>query len=1451
MRKRREPEEEPLQPTNYDDFVDFWQDQKFHKTQKWTWLPKADSQEPSPEASAINETKAFVVVPSTVEYDADDLEMIPDGAPQTSQFYEVEGESRERSAREFDRQVLSRQRFTFWLHRKLAFVLRSFVAVFLLVSAFYFSFPYLVPIILESLLTGPLESFEVSDVEWDVLNRSFYFGEVRGKEKEIAFQATVRIHYEWSGLAALAIKEIDIFGDCTLPGRRELLARRAIIKGIDYDLFGNDLDINSINTSVAIVAPNSAGTKQSNANVESRLDNVTVEGLRWNFGKSILSAQSLTSPRSDVVCERDLNGDIWLAGFNLTKKSKTKKEESPFPLTILVDQVGLDDIRATWRDRLAPDPTPIKIFGDLKIARGLQILGKGGLVRKTDNSFQVRLGFQKDPKPLAIAARLDLAPPRISARVEKASFDKFPLSSLGALLKMLPAQLGLKDIEGKPLLFGALKGTLKYSPEGLVVDAETVEPVKVLEAGELVAELKTIELRDLRLEKESFSVSKAHGRFSFVIEDSKKQTRIAALSFANPITGGLKRSRLDFDVTLPKGAKVSQRRLLPCPWSFSWALHAVRSTDSFMSSLAPTNSDAIFSGWVEQGKIAIPNEEAVRLSGQCFVQVNELSTELLKGKSLEPIDGKTWPTFSGKANGNIAVIDSGVVVDSLEFNDLSLKSAGTETARLSQLVIDRFDYNKLLNRYRFGKLDLNGLKLDMKRNRKYNTLGGFRWRHDLDKAAAGLRSGSSSAKESERDVQIGPVFLNGVELSYKDEERGWAVKDLGFRGRLPQGIMPNKDFEALLQFALEDSVLKLDGIIDPRNDAIVGTLSANRLPRWLARKAVDFLNWEKLGDIQSQDILIDFEWGTEEQRLLGDVELKDLSWIYEDESNTLLRTLQIRDFVYDFREDLVEGSLLLDRVNLEPLFKEAQGVDGRLNRTRLEAEKFRLILGKRPDLLVSGLDFQNEDRLSLLKAEQIELRLPAKKGSKRLDIKVERPFLDLIIGKEYAEFCGVRVNFKELRKGLQEEGEGRAGPKPEDQEQSPLQYELLLHRGRLKLREKAKDRPLVTLARDLQVTRNRGSLDISMLLEGENESPFRRLTVKGSNKGRGFDVQSLSLSQLKLNDLKTVIERHTDYHGVKGIIDLETKEGEPETLRLTLDKLKVRFANDSLAGKQLAASAAAFLLTNGDFFFLQPDPIEIDIPKGALGFGPDSEEEGLSGMTGELIKLGVKAAIKPVLSPATFVTRLASEGVKGIIGQFDEDEEDELETNQTLLIEFFPASSQLTPKGEAKLVELGQLYKVKLKDKPSLSISLTAILGRTDRARIEAAFTLQGREITSISNRLLGRCRLLEMERSKILRGFETSKGDERRKRRTQLRAIQRERSRLREDIRLLFNLSNASGVEKEKKLKEEKEKLLKSRLGVVRAFFAKSGIPDERVELLVSGQDRRVGRVEVEIRGR
>lgn len=1456
MSSKKKAESEPLQPTNYEDFADFWQDQKYHKADEWTWLPKNEPEKKAPEsAEALTQgTKAFVIVPDTVEYNASDLEIIPDGAAPTSQFHEIEGEARDRSVREFDRQVLKRQRLVFWLKRKLTLLLRTLVFLFLLICAFYFSFPYLVPAVLEYFLVGPLEKFEANNVEWDALNKSFYFGQIRGKEKEVQFEATVRIDYEWGGLAALAIKEIELFGECTLPGRRELLARHATVKGVNYDLFGNDLDIDSIHSSVAIVAPNSSGTKQSNANVESRLDNVSVEGLRWNFGKNILSAQKLTSSRSDVVCERDLNGDIWLAGFNLTKKSTTEKEEEPFPLTILVDEVELEDIRATWRDRLSPDPRPIKIFGDFKIARGLQIVGKGGLVRKTDNSFQIHLGFQKDPKPLSIDARLDLAPPRISARVEKASFDKFPLSSLGGLLKMLPTQLGLKDIEGKPLLFGALKGTLKYSPEGLIVDAETIKPIKVIEAGELVAELRSLELRDLRLEKESFFVSSAQGKFSLVIEDSKTETRIAALSFAKPITGGLKRSRLEFDIALPEGAQVVERRLQPCPWSFSWALYPNEKQNDTLLVAAPTADDALFSGWVLRGSIAIPNEETVNLSGDCFIRVKDLSTEILKGQSFEPIDGKTWPTFSGEAWGSIAVIDSGVFVESLELTDLSLKTQGVETASMNQLLVNQFEYDKKLKRFRFGKVDLNGLGLNVRRQAKHYTMGGFRWRHDLEKAGAALRSGKSTRRVEEKNVEIGPIDVRGIRLSYEDEQRGWKVKDLGFQARLPQGIMPNKDFEAFFQFALEDSVLKLDSIIDPINGAILGTLTANRLPRWLARKGVDFLNWEKLGDIQSRQIAIDFEWGTEEQRLLGDIEINNLSWIYDEESRTLLRTLKITDFVYDFREDLLEGVLLLDKVNLQSMLRDAKVVEGRLNNTRLQAEKFRLILGTRPDLFVDGLDFQNEDGHSLLKAARIELLLPAKTGVKHLDIKVERPFLDLIISKEYAEFCGVRVNFREVRKRLKAEdpGSSSASTKAGSEDKDPgLLYKLLLHRGRLKLREEAKDKPIVTLARDLQVTRNPGALEVSMLLEGENESPFRRLTVKGSNKGRGFDVQKLSLSKLKLDDLETVIERHTDYQGVKGTIDLESKDDDPEKLHLTLDKLKVRFANDSLAGKQLAASAAAFLLTNGDFFFLQPDPIEIDIPKSALGLGPDKEEEGLSGMTGELIKLGVKAAIKPLLSPATFVTRLAAEGVKGIIGTFDDDDDPEtLETNRTLLIDFFPASTQLTPTGEAKLIEVGRIYQLGLKANPKLTISLTSILGRTDRARIQAAYTLQAADITTISNRLLGRCRFLEVQRSKILERLPTSNPKNQRILKGQLRLIQKERSRLREEVRILLNLSNASGIERQDQRDRQEEELHKSRLKVIRAFLAKSGVAGERVEVLVSGQDRKAGRVEVEIRG-
>lgn len=1457
MSSNNNTNDEPLPPTNYNDFADFWQDQKYHKTGAWTWLPKSESAAKGGSNATTPEpgTKAFVIVPDTVEYNASDLEVIPDGAAPTSQFHEIEGEARDRSVREFDRQVLKRQRLASWLKRKLTHLIRTLVVLFLLVCAFYFSFPYFVPALLEYVLVGPLEKFEAENVEWDVLNKSFYFGQIRGQEGEVKFQTTVRIDYEWGGLATLAIKEIDLYGECTLPGRRELLARHAKVKGVNYDLFGNDLDIDSINTSVAIVAPNSAGTKQGNANVESRLDRVAIEGLRWDFGKNILSAQRLTSPRSDVVCERDINGDIWLAGFNLTKKSKKKKDEEPFPLTILVDEVGLEDIRATWRDQLSPDPSPIKIFGDFKIARGLQIVGKGGLVRNTDNSFQIHLGFQKDPKPLSIDARLDLAPPRISARVEKASFDKFPLSSLGALLKMLPAQLGLKDIEGKPLLFGALKGTIKYSPEGLVVDAETIEPIKVIESGELVAELRKIELRDLRLEKESFYVSSAAGKFSLLIEDSKDETRIAALSFAKPVTGGLKRSRLEFDFALPKGAKVVERRLLPCPWSFSWALYPTEKKQDTVLVEAPTADDAIFSGWVLRGKIAIPDENSVNLSGDCFVRVKDLSTEILKGQSFEPIDGKTWPTFSGEAWGTIAVVDSGVHVDSLELTDLSLKSAGVETASMSQLLINQFEYDKYLKRYRFGKVDLNGLGLNVKRNAKHYTMGGFRWRHDLDKAGAALRSGKSVQQVKERNVQIGPIDVKDILLSYEDEQRGWKVKDLGFQARLPQGIMPHKDFEAFFQFALEDSVLKLDSIIDPINGAILGTLNANRLPRWLARKGVDFLNWEKLGDIQSQKIAIDFEWGTEEQRLLGDIEITDLSWIYEEESSTLLRTLKITDFVYDFREDLVEGILLLDKVNLKSMLTDAKVVEGRLDNTRLEAEKFRLILGTRPDLFVDGLDLKDEDGLTLLKAARIELLLPAKTGVKRMDIKVERPYLDLVISKEFAEFCGVRVNFREIRKRLKEEGEERnssqdSGGPSAKQSDEEMHYTLLLHRGRLKLRERAKDKPIVTLARDLQVTRDPGSLDVSMLLEGENESPFRRLTVKGSNDGRGFDVQKLSLSKLKLDDLETVIERHTDYEGVKGTIDLESKDDDPKTLHLTLDKLKVRFANDSLAGKQLAAGAAAFLLTNGDFFFLQPDPIEIDIPKSALGLGPDTEEEGLSGMTGELIKLGVKAAIKPLLSPATFVTRLATEGVKGIIGQFDDEAEEALETNRTLLVHFFPASTQLTPNGEAKLIEVARVYQQGVKQDPKLTISLTSILGRTDRARIQAAYTLQSRDITTICNRLLGRCRFLEIQRTKILEDLETSKAKNQRLLKGQLRLIQKERSRLREEVRVLLNLSNASGIERKDQRDNQERQLHKSRLKVIQAFIAKSGIAGDRVELLVSGQDRKAGRVEVEIRG-
>ncbi|MDF1663365.1 MAG: hypothetical protein P1V97_16450 [Planctomycetota bacterium] len=1447
----------PPEPTNYDEFADFWQDQKFHKADEWTWLPKSESSVKSSDLTeqASQGTKAFVIVPETVEYNASDLEIIPDGAAATSQFHEIEGEARDRSAREFDRQVLKKQRLVFWFKRKLTLLLRTLVFLFLSTCAFYFSFPYVVPALLEYFLVGPLEKFEANNVEWDVLNKSFYFGQIRGKEKEVKFEATLRIDYEWGGLAALAIKEIDLFGECTLPGRRELLARHAIVKGVNYDLFGNDLDIDSINTSVAIVAPNSSGTNQRNANIESRLDQVSIEGLRWNFGKNILSAQKLTSSRSDVVCERDLNGDIWLAGFNLTKKSKAEKEEEPFPLTILVDQVGLDDIRATWRDRLSPDPRPIKLFGDFKIARGLQIVGKGGLVRKTDNSFQIHLGFQKDPKPLSIDARLDLAPPRISARVERAAFDKFPLSSLGALLKMLPPQLGLKDIEGKPLLFGALKGTLKYSPEGLIVDAQTVEPIKVIEAGELVAELRSLELHDLRVEKESFFVSSAQGKFSLVVEDSKEKTRIAALSFAKPVTGGLKRSRLEFDFALPKGAQITERRLLPCPWSFSWALYPNEIQKDTLLVAAPTADDAIFSGWVLRGQIAIPDEESVNLSGDCFIRVKDLSTEILKGQSFEPIDGKTWPTFSGEAWGTIAVVNSGVVVDSLELTDLSLKTHGVETASMSQLLVNQFEYDKKLKRFRFGKVDLNGLGLNVKRQAKHYTMGGFRWRHDLDKVGAALRSGKSARRVEERNVEIGPIDIKGIQLSYEDEQRGWKIRDLGFQARLPQGIMPNKDFEAFFQFALEDSVLKLDSIIDPVNGAILGTLTANRLPRWLARKGVDFLNWEKLGDIQSQEIAIDFEWGTEEQRLLGDVEINHLSWIYEKESRTLLRTLKITDFVYDFREDLLEGVLLLDKINLPSMLRDAKVVEGRLNNTRLQAEKFRLILGTRPDLFVDGLDLQNEDGLSLLKAARIELLLPAKTGVKRMDIKVERPYLDLIISKEYAEFCGVRVNFREVRKRLKEEGQGgSSGSEKEksatEKKDDGLLYKLLLHRGRLKLREQAKDKPIVTLARDLQVTRVPGSLEVSMLLEGQNESPFRRLTVKGSNKGRGFDVQKLSLSKLKLDDLETVIERHTDYEGVKGTIDLESKDEDPEKLHLTLDKLKVRFANDSLAGKQLAAGAAAFLLTNGDFFFLQPDPIEIDIPKSALGLGPDTDEAGLSGMTGELIKLGVKAAIKPLLSPATFVTRLAAEGVKGIIGQFDDDEDETVETNQTLMVDFFPASTQLTPAGEAKLIEVSRVYQKGVNANPKLTISLTSILGRTDRARIQAAYTLQAKDITTISNRLLGRCRFLEIQRTKILAELATSNLENQRILKGQLRLIQRERSRLREEVRILLNLSNASGIERKDQRDRQEKELHKSRLKVIQAFIAKAGISGDCVEVLVSGQDRKAGRVEVEIRG-
>jgi hypothetical protein len=1435
-----------------DNFGDFWADQRYHKIEKSNW-----DNSPNPAVTEVVEVspilptlsaKPYEIHAETTEYDSSELELLHNDALDTSHFHEIEGELRERSSLTLDRRRLVRERLYFWSRRQLKFLVRALVALIALLCAFYLSVPYVVPAILQNVLKDHLDHFEIESFGWDVLNKKFHLRNVQGSVKEFEFSGDLDIEYRWAELISCGVEEVRIFGSCKLPGERQLLVRQAQIRQLDYDIFSKVLDIEKVSASIAIVSSASNSPAAAFKGAACRLDQVQIEGFRWNIDRDQMFARRLTSPRSEVACERDSNGFLWLAGFNLTKKSGDEKKSNEFPLTIVVDQVDLDDIRATWQDKLSTDPSPLKVFGDFKIAQGLQIVGKGGRIRKTDNKFEVHLGFKQAQKPLSVAAHIDLAPPFLTFFVERALFEKLPLRSLDQLLELLPEQLGLKDLEGNPLLSGEVKGTLALSPDDLSIDISTRRPINITVDGEDVATIKKLKLEGLRFNDDSIQVHSALGQFSVLIEDSKDGAKIAALSFAKPFTGGLKRSRLELDIALPKGAQVVQKSLNQCPWTFSWSL--------FPADKSSEKSDEpLFSGWVNSGLVSLPKGQSVQLSGDCFVKVRDFSLELFKnGDQFKPEDDKTWPSLSAEAWGDIAVINSGVVVKTLEISDLSLKTKNKETASLDQLTINNFQFDKSVKRYRFGALNLNGLKLELERRKKHYVLAGMKWRHDLKQSNSAFRSDNDRENELGAYFEIGPIEVKDIHVSYTDLVEGIALDDLSFQARLPQGIVPNKDFEAFARLRLEDSIVTVDGIIDPKKGAVIGTIAANRLPAWVSNKAVEFLAWPGLASIQSQAIMFDFEWGTEDQRLLGDITLKQLGWTLEDRAENILHKLTVSDFTYDFKDKLVEGVLSVEKLNLIASFRGLKVVEGRSEAIDLVTDRCRLLMGEQPELIIKNLVFTDQSGSPLLKTAKFECIAPLVDKQRSYEVRVERPFLDLIITKEVAQFCGAQVNFAEIRKRLllekQKAAQSSESSTKDAAQQSPTRYKVLLHRGRLRLRERAHDKPFITLVRDVQIERKHGSLDLSLVLEGLQGSPFHRLSVRGANDGSGFDVSRLSLSKLRLDDLGTVIERHTDYRGVKGLIDLETIKESPKDLKLVLNDLRVRFANDSLSGKQLVTSAAAFLLTNGDFFFLQPDPIELEIPKSALGLGAGAQEEGLSAMTGELIKLGVKAAIKPILSPTTFVTRLATEGVQGLLDQFDDEHEKIAGSNRTVLVDFFPASTKLTPSGEAQIAEISALYKKVSEELPQLSLSLTAILGQTDRNRIESAFSLKNKDFLTMIRRFNGRAKLLELQRHETLRQLSTSKGDVRQRVAEKSTLIGQKISRYRREIRMLLNLTNKSGIEKEKLLRRQRKILLTLRVKSTAKLLEKSGVAKDRIEILVSGQDRGRGRVEVEIRG-
>lgn len=1374
---------------------------------------------------------------------------------------------------------------TRWLNR-LTWVLRAVVLLFSLVSSVYLFAPLVLPPLISYLLRSnvdSLQTLEMSKVDWSLLDSKLSIGEIKGQAGSVEFLGQVNLDYRWGSLWRLQIPRASFFARVDLPKGTQFFLHNARVHKFRLSPLDGRLTASRVFASLAILGREKMGAPARDR-VTGRIDSLRVEDFEFDWRRHLLKARRIKTGRSDLSAHRDLIGRVWVAGVEVVENQEKTESESKSPINVEIGEIEMEDWHGRWQDEvLSPGEAPVQVYGKLVFPEGLNIVGENAAIAPKKNQFEVQMGFVKESQPFRMKARCLIDPPRLAFDIEKADFDNLPLEALGFFVRRMPERFGVVAHTEHPILKGVLTGRLLVNPQGVSMDAKIAEPMTVHVADEEVAIISSLSITGLNFHGEDLDFESALGAFSVIVEAEEKQTSIAGLKINRTVTGDLDRSHLAAQFQFPKGAKVVRQSLHETPFAFRWALTPLEDSRSGADRLQELLEGAIddpqldsprtrLTGWIHNGQLALPKDGPIGLSGDVQVSAKVLSLELLS-EYLEVPKGEEWPRLSVDAWCGIAIVDSNVSVHDIVLQNLTVDGPNSRDAQLNVLEIKHVHISKEQEFWEFGAIDIRGLSLTGERSPQWLSLAGLHWREqDLfseelgghfefdDWSAVGdYASGPQEQTLIPRDLpfRLGPTRIDKAQINLVDRVENIHVKDLRFDFELPQGLRADKDFELLFYSQFERCDISFEGIADIHSGTFVGDFHANRVPHTLMSQLKRLPPLDAADDLSLGEVTLAFEFERAGLSFQGDLLVRDMAARIRGRQTVFIRSLEMSNFFLDAEDRLFETGLDVQGLDMVACFRPfGQSLMGLHRRARLRADILHVFLPHESQLEEYRLnDFRLDDDKgrALLSGSRLDwsFESPAAHESfaRKPLIQIDDAFVDLLVNKKHTEIAGMRISHKSKAKGK--------GKKTDEQAQTTeagWAWHWQFSSGRLRFREQPQDIAAILQVKQLSLEHSRERVGFSGLLEGLDGHPFKSLYIESERTDKGLDVREISLSRLNLQDLSLYIERHSEYRGLSGTLDLENSLENADELHLRLDDLHVEFPTKSLSGKQLAASAAAFLLTNGDFFMLEPETIEIDVPKSALGWGLEQGEDGLSAMTGEIVKLGVKAAMKPLLSPATFFGRVASEGFGALFDDIEDDAEGAArwlkESEGRRFVGFLPGSAMLVESEREHLREVAAAFLRAQTVEPRLRLNLSVSFSRADAQRLEASQKLGRRSLTDLASHWMGRLQRLEWQRTRLKAKWRDQPASARSELRQQLRATDERIGVMRRQLRTLLNRAQESRLRRQKVLRELRKELVAKRLKVVRQALLDAKVPAKRIRRYSNAQSVGKAGVILEFRG-